>query len=388
MRGSRTSTRSSATSPRCRSRCAPRRRRACTVWRGAGDPRVREYPAGDGGARRDGARRRGGVRPRARGSPGTGDGAGDRRRGPAGGSRGSGGGGGRDPAGGGERPPRAAAPRQGGVAALAQGGAARASRRLSAARDAARARPRPGGAPPGRDAGGARAGARRAAGAEPRGVSDPLRGHPVGDADGGGARAHRLRVRARCRGGRGALRGGALLAAAAPSGAHPRAGDRGVAAGLAARRSGDGDEGAADRVRDPDPASRRVAGAGACGGRRIGHGTRLAEDAALFDAVVERRIPLEVCLTSNLHTRAVPAIGAHPFPRYLERGAVATLNTDGRLVDGVSLTDEYFLAHAAFGLGREALARVVLNACESAFLPEPEKVALVARVQSELEALQ
>ena len=125
-----------------------------------------------------------------------------------------------------------------------------------------------------------------------------------------------------------------------------------------------------------------------CGARRIGHGTRLEEDPALLDSVVERRIPLEVCLTSNLHTRAVPAIGAHPFKRYLERGAVVTLNTDGRLVDGVSLTDEYFLAHAAFGLGREELARLVLNACESAFLPEPDKAALVTRVQSELEALQ
>jgi adenosine deaminase len=125
-----------------------------------------------------------------------------------------------------------------------------------------------------------------------------------------------------------------------------------------------------------------------CGARRIGHGTRLEEDAALLADVVERRIPLEVCLTSNLHTRAVPAIGAHPFKRYLERGAVVTLNTDGRLVDGVSLTDEYFLAHAAFGLGREELARLVLNACESAFLPEADKVAFVARVQSELEALQ
>jgi len=56
-------------------------------------------------------------------------------------------------------------------------------------------------------------------------------------------------------------------------------------------------------------------------------------------------------------------------------------------VDGVSLTDEYFLAHTVGGLAQEDLARVVLNACESAFLPEFEKVALVSRVQSELEAL-
>jgi len=123
-----------------------------------------------------------------------------------------------------------------------------------------------------------------------------------------------------------------------------------------------------------------------CGARRIGHGTRLGEDPALLEYVVERRIPLEMCLTSNLHTHTVSSIAEHPFKRYLDQGVVVTLNTDGRLVDGISLTDEYFLAQGAFGLGREDLARVTLNACESAFLPEYEKVALVSRVQSELEA--
>ena len=124
-----------------------------------------------------------------------------------------------------------------------------------------------------------------------------------------------------------------------------------------------------------------------CGARRIGHGTRLGEDAALLADVIARNIPLEMCLTSNLHTHTVGSIAEHPFKRYLEQGVVVTLNTDGRLVDGISLTDEYFLAQSSFGLTKQDLARVVLNACESAFLPEYEKVALVSRVQSELEAL-
>jgi len=125
----------------------------------------------------------------------------------------------------------------------------------------------------------------------------------------------------------------------------------------------------------------------ACGAQRIGHGTRLGEDPALLAYVIERKIPLEMCLTSNLHTRTVPSVAAHPFKRYLDQGVVVTLNTDGRLMDGISLTDEYFLAHSAFGLTKADLARVILNACASAFLPEYEKVALVSRVQSELEAL-
>jgi adenosine deaminase len=124
-----------------------------------------------------------------------------------------------------------------------------------------------------------------------------------------------------------------------------------------------------------------------CGARRIGHGTRLGEDPALLEYVVDKHIPLEMCLTSNVHTHTVPSVAEHPFRRYLQEGVVVTLNTDGRLVDGISLTDEYFTAHTALGLTKEELMRVVLNACESAFLPEFERVALVSRVQSELEKL-
>jgi adenosine deaminase len=124
-----------------------------------------------------------------------------------------------------------------------------------------------------------------------------------------------------------------------------------------------------------------------CGASRIGHGTRLGEDPALLEEVIERKIPLEMCLTSNVHTHTVQSVADHPFKRYLQQGAVVTLNTDGRLVDGITLTDEYYTAHTALGLTREELMRVVLNTCESAFLPEFERVALVARVQSELEKL-
>lgn len=125
-----------------------------------------------------------------------------------------------------------------------------------------------------------------------------------------------------------------------------------------------------------------------CGAQRIGHGTRLGEDPALLEFVAERKIPLEMCLTSNVHTHAVQSVAEHPFRTYLAQGVVVTLNTDGRLVDGISLTDEYFAAHTALGLTKEELMRVVLNTCESAFLPEYERVALVSRVQAELEQVQ
>jgi len=124
-----------------------------------------------------------------------------------------------------------------------------------------------------------------------------------------------------------------------------------------------------------------------CGADRLGHATRLVEDDALLEHVVAERVPLEVCLTSNLYTGAVRSLAAHPLKRFLAAGAVVTLSTDARLVGGVSLTDEYFLAHTALGLSRDDLLRLVLAGCESAFLPEPERVALAARLQSEFEQL-
>lgn len=124
-----------------------------------------------------------------------------------------------------------------------------------------------------------------------------------------------------------------------------------------------------------------------CGATRIGHGTRLGEDEALLEEVVARGVPLEMCLTSNVHTHAVATLADHPFRRYFERGVRVTLNTDGRLMDGITLTDEYYLAHTVLGLGAAELARVTLNAAEGAFLQESEKVALVARLQAEMDAL-
>src|SRR5262249_13348129 len=73
-----------------------------------------------------------------------------------------------------------------------------------------------------------------------------------------------------------------------------------------------------------------------CGAQRIGHGTRLFEDPVLLDEVVQRRLPLEMCLTSNVHTHVVGSVAEHPFKRYFQQGVVVTLNTDGPLTDGIT----------------------------------------------------
>ena len=124
-----------------------------------------------------------------------------------------------------------------------------------------------------------------------------------------------------------------------------------------------------------------------CGAQRIGHGTRLWEDPELEDEVCERRIPLEVCLTSNVHTHTVANVTEHPMRRYMDRGCVVTLNCDSRLMDGIRLSDEYWLAHTKLGCDREAIDRLALNAFESAFLPDGEKQALLARVRREIQEI-
>jgi adenosine deaminase len=124
-----------------------------------------------------------------------------------------------------------------------------------------------------------------------------------------------------------------------------------------------------------------------CRANRIGHGTRLFEDRALQDYVRDRRIPVEVNLTSNLLTRAVRRAEEHPLRRYLDAGLVVTLCTDGWLMSGVSLTDEYWTAHTALAVTREEIDRMILDGFTAGFLPWPERRRLIEQAGRELAAL-
>ncbi len=125
-----------------------------------------------------------------------------------------------------------------------------------------------------------------------------------------------------------------------------------------------------------------------CHARRIGHGTRLREDPELEAYVNDFRIPLEVCLTSNVQTRVVPSIREHPFRRYFDAGLVVTLNTDNRLVSGTTLTEEYWLAHTELGLEWEELKEVALLGFQAAFLPYAAKVNLLEEVEEEIREME
>jgi adenosine deaminase len=124
-----------------------------------------------------------------------------------------------------------------------------------------------------------------------------------------------------------------------------------------------------------------------CGANRIGHGTRLIEDAELTQYVNDRRIGLEVCLTSNVQTRVAATYAAHPLREYFDRGLNVTLNTDNRLMSGTTLTDEYVYAAEHMGFSMDELAGIALNGFECAFLPWEERLMLIEEASDQIEDL-
>jgi adenosine deaminase len=121
-----------------------------------------------------------------------------------------------------------------------------------------------------------------------------------------------------------------------------------------------------------------------CHANRIGHGTRLREDRALRDYLRDRRILVEANITSNLQTRAVARAADHPVREYFDAGLNVTLCTDAWLMTGIRLSDEYWLAHTDLRFTRAEIERLILNGFESAFLPWPDRQALLQRVKDEL----
>jgi adenosine deaminase len=122
-----------------------------------------------------------------------------------------------------------------------------------------------------------------------------------------------------------------------------------------------------------------------CGAHRIGHGTRLREDREVLAYVNDHRIPLEVCLSSNVQTRAVRSLREHPFGDYFRQGIRVTLNTDSRLISATDVTNELLLAVRAFRLGPYEVKRIVINGFKSAFLPYAQKARMLREVNLEID---
>ncbi|MBX3173353.1 MAG: adenosine deaminase [Gemmatimonadaceae bacterium] len=124
-----------------------------------------------------------------------------------------------------------------------------------------------------------------------------------------------------------------------------------------------------------------------CQAHRIGHGTRLIEDPTLLAEAKAQGVAIECCLTSNLQTHAVRALDEHPLRRYFEAGLQVSINTDNRLMSGTDLVTEYGLAARHLGFTFDELQRVARTGFVNAFLPEAEKQALLARIDTEFATL-
>jgi aminodeoxyfutalosine deaminase len=113
---------------------------------------------------------------------------------------------------------------------------------------------------------------------------------------------------------------------------------------------------------------------------RIGHGLSCLADPALVARLRESQIPLEVCPTSNVCTRQVDGLAAHPLPRMLEEGLFVTLNSDDPPMFGTTLTQEYRRAASVLGLSRGQLADLAANGVRASFLEPDAKRALLAEI--------
>jgi len=127
------------------------------------------------------------------------------------------------------------------------------------------------------------------------------------------------------------------------------------------------------------------------GAERLGHGVRIVDDiATLPDGSIElgrlaafvrdRRIPLEMCPTSNVHTGAAASVAEHPFDLLRRLRYRVTVNTDNRLMSGVSLSSEFEAIDAAFGIGLGEMEWLTINALKSAFAPFDERLRLINEV--------
>jgi adenosine deaminase len=128
-----------------------------------------------------------------------------------------------------------------------------------------------------------------------------------------------------------------------------------------------------------------------CGAERLGHGVRIVDDIHVRDDgsvelgrlaafVRDRRVPLEMCPTSNVHTGAARSISEHPIDLLRRLRFRVTLNTDNRLMSGVSMSSEFAALDEAFGIGLGEMEWLTLNGMKSAFAPFDERLRIINEV--------
>jgi len=109
------------------------------------------------------------------------------------------------------------------------------------------------------------------------------------------------------------------------------------------------------------------------GAERIGHGVFIEKDTLAYELVKEKRIPLEICPTSNVQTKAVEGYKGHPLYSFYKDGINITINTDNRTVSDVNMTSEYKQTSEIFSLILEDYKEIYMNSVEAAFIGRSEK---------------
>jgi aminodeoxyfutalosine deaminase len=116
------------------------------------------------------------------------------------------------------------------------------------------------------------------------------------------------------------------------------------------------------------------------GAERIGHGLTAWQDRELMAVLVERQVPVEICVTSNVRTNCCASLEQHPLKNYFDLGMMATLNSDDPAMFRTSLAREYALAQSAFELSDEHLRELARNSFEASFLPAAQKLEFFAKI--------
>ncbi|MEU9416295.1 adenosine deaminase [Streptomyces sp. NPDC048272] len=122
------------------------------------------------------------------------------------------------------------------------------------------------------------------------------------------------------------------------------------------------------------------------GAERIGHGTTSVRDPELLAYLAEHRIALEVCPTSNIATRVVTDMDAHPVKEMVAAGVLVTINSDDPPMFGSDLNNEYAVAARLLDLDERGLAQLAKNAVEASFLDPAGKARLTAEIDTYTEA--
>ncbi|HKK79817.1 MAG TPA: hypothetical protein VJ933_09315, partial [Phaeodactylibacter sp.] len=116
--------------------------------------------------------------------------------------------------------------------------------------------------------------------------------------------------------------------------------------------------------------------------QRIGHGVRSVEDKAVLQLLRRNNIHLEICPTSNVQTDVYETLADHKVDWFYRNGYPLSINTDGRTLVGVSLSEEYQKLHRAFGWGAAEFRQCNLHAVDAAFLPGDQKRALKSAIEA------